>query len=159
MLYWVHDAQGNLGMASELLQKYFTFPDRDDSCLCRRLFHLHGHPWVVLRHEPYPWCPLWRVLQGDYHYHHHQCCHLKYVCCSIFSYFSSTRRERNRSLVAISKRCAQNNKWTKTCKDIRSLKSQHGQQEFMNHHDHIIDINDIHYSYIAIQLYALQNTS
>ena len=96
-------------------------------CACRRLFHLHGHPWVVLRHEPYPWCPLWRVLQGDYHYHHHQCCHLKYVCCSIFSYFSSTRRERNRSLVAISKRCAQNNKWTRTCKDIRSFKSQHGQ--------------------------------
>ena len=25
MLYWVHDAQGNLGMASELLQKYLDF--------------------------------------------------------------------------------------------------------------------------------------
>ena len=85
MLYWVHDAQGNLGMASELLQKYFTFPDHDDSCLCRRLFHLHGHPWVVLRHEPYPWCPLWRVFQGEYpHHHHHQCCNLNMFAVRYF---------------------------------------------------------------------------
>ena len=46
MLYWVHDAQGNLGMASELLQKYFTFPDHDDSSLCMQASI--SSPWSSL---------------------------------------------------------------------------------------------------------------
>ena len=54
-------------------------------CACRRLFHLHGHPWIVLRHEPYPWCPLWRVFQGEYpHHHHHQCCNLNMFAVRYF---------------------------------------------------------------------------
>ena len=75
MLYWVHDAQGNLGMASELISlPLFIFLIKlvvnnmsitNHPCaLCRCLLHLNGHPRLVLRDEPHSWCALWRVLKG-----------------------------------------------------------------------------------------------
>ena len=75
MLYWVHDAQGNLGMASELISlPLFIFLIKlvvnnmsitNHPCaLCRCLLHLNGHPRLLLRDEPHSWCALWRVLKG-----------------------------------------------------------------------------------------------